>query len=235
MFVDAVARLPGNDLLGHGGDAVRLNDLAQLRSALGLWFLRCFCHSRFLLMLFAEAGQQCRAAWVVNEIVQRFRAIRELAGLDQEIGSPVRGMVVGGACDGLVDRRFFVVAVGLVIGGESLIPIFHEALARNTAHVLLALLELIVLAHVFFVLARGDGGLLFVPVRLVDVVIVGAGVALRPFVDVEADIEGFATDRTKPGRKLTPRCRKHAAGRTTAIESIRLISSLPKVGELRNP
>src|SRR5262249_44207067 len=85
-------------------------------------------------------------------------------------------MIVGGACHGLVDRRFFVVAVGLVIGSERLVPIFQKALARDTAH---ALFALIVLAHVFFVLARGDGGLLFVPVRLVDVVIVGAGVALQ--------------------------------------------------------
>src|SRR5262245_12623530 len=66
-------------------------------------------------------------------------------------------MIVAAASDRIA------VAVGLSIVGESLVPIFLEALARGFAHALVALLTLGVLAEMLFVLALGDGGLLTVP------------------------------------------------------------------------
>src|SRR5262245_6658091 len=105
-------------------------------------------------------------------MVERRLSVGVFARFDEQVCDLACVMIV--AAVELGGWHVFVVAVS--IGRKSLVPIFHETLARDTAHALLPLLALVILAKIFFVLSVSGSGLLAIPVRPVDVV-VGAVVA----------------------------------------------------------
>src|SRR5262249_13741842 len=75
------------------------------------------------------------------------------ARFNQKVGDLACVMIVAAVSDRIV----------IAVVGEVLLPNFLKTLARGTAHGLLALLALVILAKIFFVLSVRDGGLFAVP------------------------------------------------------------------------